>query len=252
MIDPINVIIADDNEVLCSLVESYFAPREDIKLVGKAFDGEEALELTVEKNPDILLLDIVMPRLDGLAVLDRLRKLNTNTKTIMLSAFGQEYVTRRAAELGAHYFLVKPFDLDTLAKRIIEFSKETERVNEIKTLSHAEALATTINILNEIGVPPHFKGNTYLVEAVSMVLGNHNILYSMTKQLYPAIGKIYNASASQVERAIRHAIEHAWLNGDIELLEKYFGSTTNLEIGRPTNSTFISRVSELVRQKVSG
>ena len=246
---PINVVIADDNEDLCFVVEEYFAKRTDIKLVGKAYDGEQALKVIQKTQPDILLLDIIMPRLDGLAVLHEIQRLNLNLKTIMITAFGQEHVIQRSAELGAYYYLIKPFELSVLAKRILDFSKSEP--SETMLPKQVDVAAATGIYLDAIGVPPNFKGYSYIISAVTLVVANWNILHSVTKHLYPAIGRMHQANSAQVERAIRHAIEYAWLNGDTDVLDNLFGNAYSLETGRPTNSAFIGRLAELVRQKIA-
>ncbi len=250
MEQPLKIVIADDNEEFCLLLEQYFLERTDMVVVGKAFDGERALQVIEKTKPDFLLLDIIMPRLDGLAVLSQIPALEQKQlKTIVITAFGQEHVIQRAAELGAHYYLIKPFGFPVLAKRILEFSsKETK--NKLLPKRRADVFSVTGRFLDQIRIPPNFKGYSYIITAVSLIIANWDLLHSVTKHLYPTIGRAHQASASQVERSIRHAIEYAWLKSEPEILNSLFGNTFSLDIGRPTNATFLGRLAEIVRQEI--
>lgn len=250
MEQPLKIVIADDNEELCLLLEQYFLKRKDIVVVGKAFDGEKTLEVLEKTKPDILLLDIIMPRLDGLAVLSKIPDLEQKQlKTIIITAFGQEHVIQRAAELGAYYYLIKPFDFSVLAKRILEFtSKKTN--HKLLSRERIDLFSLTSHILDRICIPPNFKGYSYIITAVSLIIANWNLLHSVTKHLYPSIGEIHQANTAQVERSIRHAIEYAWLKSEPEVLNTLFGNIFSEEIGRPTNAAFLGRLAELVRQEM--
>lgn len=242
----IEVVVADDNEDLCRNIQEYFDKRTDIKVTGVAYDGEEALELVQQQKPDLLILDIIMPRLDGISVLTRIKNKGLDTKIIVITAFGQEHVIQRVAELGAAYYLIKPFELSVLAKRIVELTSD-KMASLISKKPVIDICSTVGNQLDSLGIPPNLKGYSYLKTAVSIVVGNWSHLYAVTKDLYPAVGKDHNASPAQVERAIRHAIEYAWLNGNPDTLNELFGNTVSIETGRPTNSVFIGRLAEFVK-----
>lgn len=211
-----------------------------------------------------------MPRLDGLGVLERLNTMNLNPmpRVIILSAVGQDKITQRAIALGADYYVVKPFDMDVLSNRIREmFSNQisTEAVRrpstgissltsslDVKVKSSNTALdleSEITNIIHEIGVPAHIKGYMYLREAITLVVNDIELLSAVTKELYPAIAKKYNTTASRVERAIRHAIEVAWSRGQVDTINKLFGYTIHNEKGKPTNSEFIAMVADKLRLK---
>jgi two-component system response regulator (stage 0 sporulation protein A) len=260
----IQVIIADDNKEFCNILNDYLLSQRDIVVTGIARDGLEALDLIQEKKPDLVVLDIIMPHLDGLGVLEKLNSLDINPKPriIVLSAVGQDKITQRAITLGADYYVVKPFDMDVFTKRIRQMfnntisSEQSKTVNsfiettEIRRESRNQPFdleAEITNIIHEIGVPAHIKGYMYLREAISMVVKDIELLSAVTKELYPSIAKKYNTTASRVERAIRHAIEVAWSRGQVETINKLFGYTIHNDKGKPTNSEFIAMVADKLR-----
>ncbi|WP_202076740.1 sporulation transcription factor Spo0A [Caldalkalibacillus salinus] len=261
--DRIKIAMADDNREFMNLMSEYFSDQEDIEIVGVAYNGVEMLEVLETEEPDIIILDIIMPRLDGLAVLEKIRmeSLQTQAKVIMLTAFGQEEVTKRAVELGASFYILKPFEMDVLANRIRQLTSVASSApsapmmssnisqpkpnNKMTTARNLDARIT--NIIHEIGVPAHIKGYLYLREAITMVYNNLELLGSITKILYPDIAKKYNTTSSRVERAIRHAIEVAWSRGNIDSINKMFGYTVSTHKAKPTNSEFIAMVADKLR-----
>lgn len=269
----ISVLIADDNKEFCSILNDYLLNQRDIIVTGIAKDGIEALDLIQEKEPDLVILDIIMPHLDGLGVLEKLNNMNLKKmpRVIILSAVGQDKITQKAIKLGADYYVVKPFDMDVFIKRIRDMFNSTEssepsanRLAQQNTILSRETipqqqaleknepqdLETEItNIIHEIGVPAHIKGYMYLREAITMVVNDMELLSAVTKELYPSIAKKYNTTASRVERAIRHAIEVAWGRGQVEAINKLFGYTINTEKGKPTNSEFIAIIADKLRLK---
>lgn len=262
----INVLIADDNEDFCDILSEYLERQQDIEVVGIAKDGLEAVELISQKAPDVVVLDIIMPHLDGLGVLEKLNTINLEKfpKIIILSAVGQDRITQRAINLGADYYVIKPFDFEVFIERIRQTmgnstanveKKRPAVINQHKSLiNNSRSLEAEItNIIHEIGVPAHIKGYLYLREAITMVVGNVELLSAVTKELYPSIAKKYNTTASRVERAIRHAIEVAWSRGKVDTINNLFGYTINTDKGKPTNSEFIAMVADKLRleQQVS-
>jgi len=261
----ISVIIADDNKEFCNILNDYLLNQRDIVVTGIAKDGVEALKLIQEKKPDLVVLDIIMPHLDGLGVLERLNSMNLDPmpRIIVLSAVGQDKITQRAITLGADYYVVKPFDMDVFTKRIRQMFNNTIYSDETKkTVSMIDTAEIRINrneptdlqaeitsIIHEIGVPAHIKGYMYLREAISMVVNDIELLSAVTKELYPSIAKKYNTTASRVERAIRHAIEVAWSRGQVDTINKLFGYTIHNDKGKPTNSEFIAMVADKLRLK---
>ncbi|PLS15317.1 sporulation transcription factor Spo0A [Bacillus sp. M6-12] len=254
----IKVCVVDDNRELVGLLGEYISSQDDMEVVGVAHNGQDCLTLLENVNPDILLLDIIMPHLDGLAVLEKLRESQKASmpNVIMLTAFGQEDLTKKAVDLGASYFILKPFDMENLTSHIRQVSGKTSTFtkkassfsfrstpdNKPKNLD-----ASITSIIHEIGVPAHIKGYLYLREAISMVYNDIELLGSITKVLYPDIAKKYNTTASRVERAIRHAIEVAWSRGNIESISSLFGYTVSMSKAKPTNSEFIAMVADKLR-----
>ncbi|WP_099351841.1 sporulation transcription factor Spo0A [Fredinandcohnia onubensis] len=253
----IKVCVVDDNRELVNLLDEYLSSQDDIEVLGVAFNGQDCLNMLQDKQPDVLVLDIIMPHLDGLAVLERLRELNLEKQpnVIMLTAFGQEDVTKKAVDLGAAYFILKPFDMENLASRIRQVSGKTAPIikrntgsNVVRTENSPKNLDASItSIIHEIGVPAHIKGYLYLREAISMVYNDIELLGSITKVLYPDIAKKFNTTASRVERAIRHAIEVAWSRGNIDSISNLFGYTVSMSKAKPTNSEFIAMVADKLR-----
>ncbi|WP_095177805.1 sporulation transcription factor Spo0A [Clostridium cochlearium] len=263
----INIVIADDNKEFCNILKEYLSSQEDIEVVGVGKDGVEAIKLIEEKKPDLVVLDIIMPHLDGLGVLEKLSSMALDyvPRVIILSAVGQDKITQRAINLGADYYVVKPFDMEIFVKRIRQMfnntiSGESVRINNMPVLQSTSIeinkkeepfdLETEItNVIHEIGVPAHIKGYMYLREAITMVVKDMELLSAVTKELYPSIAKKYNTTASRVERAIRHAIEVAWSRGQIDTINKIFGYTIHNDKGKPTNSEFIAMVADKLRLK---
>jgi two-component system response regulator (stage 0 sporulation protein A) len=259
----IRVLIADDNKDFCDILSEYLGKQEDLEIVGVAKDGLEAIDLVSEELPDVLVLDIIMPHLDGLGVLERLVSMNLKKypKIIVLSAVGQDKITQRAIGLGADYYVVKPFDFEIFIKRIRQLTGNVkfipEKKNEFRDLlinpaatsgNPTQSLEAEItNIIHEIGVPAHIKGYLYLREAISMVVENIEMLSAVTKELYPSIAKKFNTTPSRVERAIRHAIEVAWSRGKVDTINNLFGYTVHNDKGKPTNSEFIAMVADKLR-----
>jgi two-component system response regulator (stage 0 sporulation protein A) len=254
----IKVCIVDDNRELVGLLEEYLSSQGDIEVLGVAYNGQECLNMLKDKEPDVLVLDIIMPHLDGLGVLERLRQLDRpQPNVIMLTAFGQEDVTKKAVDLGAAYFILKPFDMEGLASHIRQVSgnaapiiKRAHSSMRMSNESNGKGKnldANITSIIHEIGVPAHIKGYLYLREAISMVYNDIELLGSITKVLYPDIAKKYNTTASRVERAIRHAIEVAWSRGNIDSISSLFGYTVSMTKAKPTNSEFIAMVADKLR-----
>ena len=266
MKEKITVLIADDNPDFAMTLVSYLEKEEDMEVIGIAKDGKEACNMIINTQPDVVLLDVIMPYLDGLGVLERIAVASMNKKPIciMLSAVGQAKITQQAINLGAEYYVVKPFDIEVLIKRIREIknykptnaqncynNKESKipyidiSQNNKKNEEALEALVT--NIIHELGVPAHIKGYQYLREAIIMVIKNIDVINQITKQLYPEIARKFRTTPSRVERAIRHAIEVAWARGQQDAVESIFGYTISAAKGKPTNSEFIAMIADKLR-----
>jgi two-component system response regulator (stage 0 sporulation protein A) len=257
------VAIADDNQEFTSLLSEFVSAQKDMEVVGVAYNGEEVISLVEEAEPDVLVLDIIMPVMDGIAVLEKLQESSVKSpKVIMLTAFGQESITRRAAALGVSYFILKPFDMSVLGERIRQVASPQTVAATRSTLVHASSQtmqqsssdyskhdvdAAITKIIHEIGVPAHIKGYQYLREAIGIVYNDVEILGSITKVLYPRIAERYKTTASRVERAIRHSIEVAWGRGNMDAIRSVFGYTVSASKTKPTNSEFIAMIADKLR-----
>ena len=247
---PIRVLVADDNREFCELLGQYISNQADFRLVGTASNGRQVMEMLQSEVPDVIILDIIMPHLDGLGVLEQINALGLEhrPKIIMLTAFGQESIAQRVVDLGADYYILKPFDLNVLAKRIRQIVKVgggRVAVQEGRSLD-----IEVTGVLHEIGIPAHIKGYLYLREAIILVVQRVELLGGVTKELYPSIAKKFATTPSRVERAIRHAIELAWSRGNVDLIHKLFGHTVNSDRGKPTNSEFIAMVADKLRMEL--
>ncbi|HCW51321.1 MAG TPA: sporulation transcription factor Spo0A [Clostridiales bacterium] len=247
MSSAIKVVLADDNKEFCALFRDFLAGYDDIDLVGVAHDGNEVLDMVAEVKPDVLVLDIIMPHLDGIGVLERLvRDEAGRPRVIMLTAFGHESVTQRVVSLGADYYVLKPFSLDVLADRIRQLSHSTEPLTHSPSRARNLEVEVT-NLIHEVGIPAHIKGYFYLRDAIMMVVNNVDYLGAITKELYPAVAARYDTTPSRVERAIRHAIEVAWNRGNLDAITRLFGYTVSHDRGKPTNSEFIAMIADKLR-----
>lgn len=256
----LNIAIADDNERMVNLLGTLIKDDNELELVGQADNGKDIYEIIKEKEPDVVLLDIIMPKVDGLTVMEKVNQDQTMKKHpafIVISAVGQEQITENAFNLGACYYIMKPFDNDMIINRIKHFRNiNHEKNREIRKIGYCERNqeikecnleVDVTNIIHEIGVPAHIKGYQYLRDAISMSVEDMEMLNSITKVLYPTIAKKYQTTPSRVERAIRHAIEVAWSRGKMDTIDALFGYTVSVGKGKPTNSEFIALIADKIR-----
>ena len=245
----IKVLIADAGEDYRSLLADAVNAEEDMEIVGCAADGQEALSLLAEHRPDVLLLDLVLPGLDGMGVLQQMSERGFAPVTMIVSAFYNERMIAGSAALGAYYFIPKPCDVGALLSRIRQsVSAEAAPFPAVLPAENTQRgpdLETTVTeVIHEIGVPAHIKGYQYLREAIILTINDMEIINAVTKVLYPAVAKKYGTTPSRVERAIRHAIEVAWDRGDLDTLQKFFGYTVSNIKGKPTNSECIAMIAD--------
>ena len=263
MKEKITVLISDDNQEFARTLANYLEKQDDMEVIGIAKDGMEAVDMIANTMPDIAILDVIMPHLDGIGVLEKINMMKSDRRPIciMLSAVGQDKITQKAIELGAEYYVVKPFDIELLIQRIREMknyrpsqnnnfiAREVKQkyieVQDKKAEENLEALVT--NVIHEVGVPAHIKGYQYLREAIMMVVNDIEVINQITKSLYPKIASKYSTTPSRVERAIRHAIEVAWSRGQTDVVESIFGYTVSASKGKPTNSEFIAMIADKLR-----
>lgn len=254
MLGKIKIGLCDDNKEFLGIMVDFLSSKDNIEIIGTAGDGNQALDLIKNNDLDLVILDIIMPYLDGIGVLEKLNELKIKKpKIIILSAVGQEKITQRAINLGADYYILKPFDLEMLSKRIKEIMEfQTDVVSKAVmpdiANNKSKDLETLITeVIHDVGIPAHIKGYLYLRDAITLVINNIDYLNSVTKLLYPKIAEKYETTPSRVERAIRHAIEVAWNRGKVDVLNDLFGYTINDEKGKPTNSEFIALIADKLR-----
>lgn len=256
--EKVKVLVVDDNKRIVNLLKDALEKDEEIQVVGTASDGEEALKLIHLLKPQVVLLDLIMPKIDGLGVMERLKNHPFSTykpRIIVVSAVNQESVTEDAFSLGAAYYILKPFDTRVVVSRVKAVGVCNEKDNKVihtiyenKTAKKELSLeAEVTSIIHEIGVPAHIKGYQYLRDAIIMGVNDSEILGSITKRLYPNIAKKYKTTSSRVERAIRHAIEVAWGRGKMDTIEELFGYTVSSRKGKPTNSEFVALIADKIR-----
>ena len=257
----IRILLADASPDFAKLLADTFAAERDLELIGAAADGPETLSQLQSLKPDLLLLDLVLPKLDGLEVLRRLPETGCKCPVIVLSGFMNSQVVADCAALGAAYFMPKPCDTAALLERIRQIGGAGSGEAALEGIDcrpaaqaqrrEADLEALVTEIIHEIGVPAHIKGYQYLREAIILTIKDMDIINAVTKVLYPEVAKRFSTTPSRVERAIRHAIEVAWDRGDIEVLQKYFGYTVSNIKGKPTNSEFIAMIADslTLRQK---
>ena len=239
------VLIADNSEEFCSLLKSALQQSQGFGVVGTASDGEQVLRILAERKVDVLVLDMMLPKKDGIGVLRAIAAMDSNPVTLATSGFITEYVASAAASLGVRYLMLKPCDINAVVERLeeIRFSSEIRQTNTRRMEgSNIETMVT--NIIHEIGVPAHIKGYQYLREAIIIAVKDMDVINAITKVLYPQVAKTFGTTPSRVERAIRHASEVAWDRGDLDTLQRFFGYTVRNPKGKPTNSEFIALIAD--------
>ena len=247
------VMIADNTEEFCSSLVTALQRSEGFRVVGTANDGEQAVRMILEKQPRILVLDLMLSKKDGLSVLKAISTMDRKPAVLATSGFITDYVASAAANLGVQYLMLKPCDMTALTERL----EELRGGQNARTVSPAqdgkpsiEAMVTSI--IHEIGVPAHIKGYQYLREAIIIAVNDMDVINAITKVLYPQVAKAFQTTPSRVERAIRHAIEVAWDRGDLDTLQRFFGYTVSNTKGKPTNSEFIALIADKLQLQLKG
>lgn len=258
--DKLKVVIADDNRQFNMLLTEVFNSQPDFIVVGNSYDGVETLKIVEELKPDLLMLDIIMPYLDGIGVIENLSAKKFKPNIIVISAVGQENISQKAVNMGALYYFVKPFDLNVMVERVrqlvlnLPVKKELpEEINQLSarnSISQIDLETEVSEILKELGIPAHVRGYQFLRDAIIEATLDADLINGITKVLYPLIAEKYNTTPTRVERAIRHAIEISSTRGKVETLYKYFGYSTSQERGKTTNAEFIALISDKLRLKL--
>ena len=242
----INVLIANENNEEIVQISEKLTNENLLSTIDKTSNGKEALEKLNAKNYDLLIVDLVLPQVDGFEVIERAKQINKNIKIVVLSALSSDTFIKKTMVLGVDYYMLKPVDFNILAKRITDLFEDEQKNNLLisKTDSEKEIEEKITNIFITVGIPAHIKGYQFLREAIKLAMENPDIINSITKKLYPSIAERFDTSASKVERAIRHAIEVAWNRGKIENINSIFGLTVYSNNEKPTNGEFIALVAD--------
>ena len=238
------VIIADTAEDFCNQLTAALGRSGGFQVLGTAGDGEQAIRLVTERKPDILVLDLMLAKQDGLSVLKAISGMDRKPVTLATSRFVTDYVASAAANLGVRYLMLKPCDLTALVERLEEIRDGGKQPSSGKRADPASIESMVTGIIHEIGVPAHIKGYQYLREAIIIAVEDMDVINAITKVLYPQVAKAFQTTPSRVERAIRHAIEVAWDRGDLDTLQRFFGYTVSNTKGKPTNSEFIALIAD--------
>ena len=247
------VIIADNTEDFCSNLSAALKRANGFQVLATANDGEQTIRLVNEKKPDVLVLDLMLAKQDGLSVLKAIANMERKPVTLATSRFVTDYVASAAANLGVRYLMLKPCDMSALVERLEEIrdeGKNRKSTPQRNNPTNIESLVTSI--IHEIGVPAHIKGYQYLREAIIIAVGDMDVINAITKVLYPQVAKTFQTTPSRVERAIRHAIEVAWDRGDLDTLQRFFGYTVSNTKGKPTNSEFIALIADKLQLQLKG
>ena len=243
------VLMIDDNKELVTMIEECFKNEEDIEMAFKAYDGVEGLELIEKKQEqyDLIILDLVMPKKDGLYVLEKMKKKKINKDVIVLTSYNAPDMIRKTSELGISYFILKPFELDDLKEKIEEVVDGVNYQAKSMDIYKNNLEKSITKILHELGVPSHIKGYQYIREGIITLYNKPEVIGGITKELYPDIAKKFDTTVSRVERAIRHAIEVSWNRGNWDLMEDIFGHSVDIDKAKPTNSEFIVTIADKMR-----
>ena len=249
---PTTVFIADSTEEFCNLLTSTLHQSQDFQVIGTANDGETALSRIQQLRPQVLVLDLMLAKRDGISILKSLAASDCKPVTLVTSGFVTEFVAATAANLGAKYLMLKPCDMTVLVDRLEEIRSASRHPQTAHRGDKAGIEAMVTGIIHEIGVPAHIKGYQYLREAIIIAVNDMDVINAITKVLYPQVAKTFQTTPSRVERAIRHAIEVAWDRGDLDTLQRFFGYTVSNTKGKPTNSEFIALIADKLQLQLKG
>lgn len=244
--EKIRVLLVEDNLEMCDILKNFFQMTNDTVLCGVAHDGESGLELIRRQSPDIVVLDIVMPKMDGISVLENLHA-DSHTKMphiIVVSAIGQENITQAALSLGANYYMIKPYSMSDLHKRI-RMIMTPEAPRKRKDASEDALIPLISQNVMELGVPTNILGFKYIIESVRIIIRDRNA-YPISKCVYAVIAEEGNTTVECVESAVRKAINRIFETGAP-------GSQQFLQGGKkPTNVKFLTMLAEKIKRESRG
>ena len=246
MNNKIRIFMVDDNRNIVNEVKEYFSSHGSIEVVGESFDGEEALQKIEanKENIDLIIMDLIIPKMDGLSVLEELKKRNINIKSIITTSMNSVDVITKCMEIGVNYYLLKPYNLESLESHINTITKSKSNKLSVRDKDLKQAITS---LLHSLGIPSHIKGYLYIRDSIDLMYNNPSMIGAITKELYPEIAEKYDTTSSRVERAIRHAIEVSWNRGDYDVMESLFGNSVDYDRAKPTNSEFIATLADKLR-----
>ncbi|MEG2511231.1 MAG: sporulation transcription factor Spo0A [Bacilli bacterium] len=246
------VLVAEDGLNSIELYKEYFRTSKNIEIKYVAYNGKEAIDILENHSSeiDLILLDLVMPKKDGYEVLEIMKTKKILKNVIVLTANYADESIRKVSEYGVKYYLLKPFDLYELEKRIIELVSSIDKSKVIIDFHSNNIEKYLSNLLHDLGVPSHIKGFQYIKEGVLQIYKRPELLGGITKELYPIIAKKFDTSPSRVERSIRHAIEVSTTRGQWELMVKIFGHSLDIDKAKPTNSEYLVTIADKLRMEM--
>lgn len=242
----VNVLIIDDNKPVVDSITKYFSSHSSINIVSACSNGEEGLSFILQHQDkfDLIVMDVLLPFIDGLEILDQMRDYGISKKVIIMSSYKKEYILKKISTFNISYYMLKPFSMESLERRIIELTNESQMLQDYGS---EDVILAASNLLHSLGMPSHIKGYQYIRESILMMYENPDMVGGITKEIYPEIADKYDTTISRVERAIRHAIEVSWNRGDYELMESIFGNSVDYDRAKPTNSEFIATIADKLR-----
>jgi len=247
------VLIADGAEEFCSSLTAALQRVGGFQIVGTATDGEQAIRSIQQLKPEVLVLDLMLSKQDGISVLKSMAAMERKPVTLATSCFVSEYVSAAVGNLGVRYLMLKPCDMNALVERLEEIrGGQSLRTSACRPMDKNSIETMVTGIIHEIGVPAHIKGYQYLREAIIIAVNDMDVINAITKVLYPQVAKTFGTTPSRVERAIRHAIEVAWDRGDLDTLQRFLGYTVSNTKGKPTNSEFIALIADKLQLQLKG
>lgn len=253
MKNKIRVLMLDDNENIVNAVKEHFSSHAVIDIVLTCHDGKKGYDMILEKEKeyDVIVMDLIMPNKDGLSILEDLHSLKINKKInkkiIVLTSYSKDETIRKVSDYGVSYYMLKPFDINSLEKRILDTAENKNYKTDLQDSKSKNIDLSITKILHSLGIPSHIRGFQYIRDGIYMMYKEPGLIGGITKELYPEIALRYETTSSRVERAIRHAIEISWNRGDYDLMEEIFGHSVDYDKAKPTNSEFIATVADKLR-----
>ena len=250
------VLLAEDARNSSSAIEETLKKRDDVELLPTARTGTAVLETVKEHKVDLLIIDLVLSEIDGITVLREIKAMpDIHKPTIVLAtALSSELIINQAAQLGAVLVMLKPGDPNLIVSRALEVYHDAGKSLVFiydKPFSRSEVQRIIVSTLREVGVPPQLLGYKYLRTAILTAAQKPQMLHAITTELYPKVAQEHDSTTPKIERSIRHAIETTWNRSNVDTLYELFGYTISSSRGRPTNSEFIARLTDLVLMRCS-